>query len=555
MFYILKNGASFFKKRQEDILSAAFVIAASVALSRFLGLIRYRLLASYFGEDLKLLDSFIAASILPDAIFEVFIFGAIALAFIPVFSQYLSKEKLEKAWNYSSEMISIGLVLFLVVALVIGVFASLIAPIIAPGIIAKDPQAKHLIVKLLRIMILAEAFFVVSIFLTGILQSFQRFIVPAVASVFYNVGIIISIIFLSPVFGIYAPAIGMILGAILHLLVQLPLALSMGFKFKFQFNIKNKDVIETFHLMWPRSIAIGLVRLSDIINIALASIAAAGSIVAFNFAQVLQLVPISLFAGSIAQAALPSLAIEFSSKRNSQFKKIFSQSFHQILFLVLPAAAILAILRIPAVRLVFGAREFPWETTVLTGRVLIAFSIGITAQAASLLLIRGFHAIRDSYTPVKVNVLTITINIALSLYLILVLKLSIIYIALAYSIANILNATLLLYLLDRKVNFDKKELLVPVAKMIFISFLTAVSLYIPMKLLDQLVFDTTRTVGLILLTVIATVVGVIVYFFLSYLLKVEQVFVFYQFFKKLLKLPAKFTSPAPTSIDAQQPRP
>jgi len=412
MFYIFKNGANFFKKRQEDILSAAFVIAASVAISRLLGLVRYRLLASYFGHDIKLLDSFIAASILPDAIFEVFIFGAIALAFIPVFSKYLSKEKLNRAWEYSSEMITIGIIIFIVAALFIAIFAPFIASVIAPGIIAKDPLAKPLIARLMRVMIFAEAFFVISIFLTGILQSFQRFIVPAVASIFYNIGIIISIIFLVPVFGIYAPAIGMIFGALLHLVIQVPLAFSLGFKFKLHLDFKSKDVVETFVLMWPRSVALGLIRLSDIINIALASIAAAGSIVAFNFAQVLQLVPISLFAGSIAQAALPSLSIQFNSQKSSQFKKIFMESFHQILFLVLPAAAILAILRIPAVRLVFGAREFPWEMTVLTGRVLIAFSIGISAQAVSLLLTRSFYALRDSTTPLKVSIVAIGTNLA-----------------------------------------------------------------------------------------------------------------------------------------------
>src|SRR3990170_6245942 len=116
MLYILKNGANFFKKRQEDILSAAFVIGFSVALSRILGLVRYRLLASYFGDNIKLLDSFIAASILPEAIFEVLIFGTIALAFIPVFSQYLSKDKLEKAWHLSSAMITLSLVAFVVIS-------------------------------------------------------------------------------------------------------------------------------------------------------------------------------------------------------------------------------------------------------------------------------------------------------------------------------------------------------------------------------------------------------------------------------------------------------
>lgn len=555
MFHFFKNGANFFKKRQENILSAAFVIAFSVALSRVLGLIRYRLLAAHFGDELHLLDSFIAASILPEAIFEILIFGTIALAFIPVFSQYLSREKLEKAWQLSSTMITLGIGVFLVFSIIIFLAADILAPIIAPGIVSKDPNTASTIARLLRIMTLAQLFFVVSIFITGILQSFQRFLMPALASIFYNLGIIISIIFLVPALGIYAPAFGMILGALLHLVIQLPLALSLGFKFRPNFEIAKKDVKETISLMWPRSIALGLFRISDMINIALASIATVGSVVAFNFAQVLQNVPIALFAGSIAQAALPSLSIEFNAKRYDHFKKVFVESFHQILFLILPAAAILAILRIPTVRLVFGAREFPWELTVLTGRIVIAFSLGITAQALSLLITRGFYALRDSFTPVKVNVVTIATNITLSLIFILVLKLSLIYLAVAYSTASILNFLILLYLLDKKVNFDKKKLFLPAIKMGLISLVTAISLYIPMKLLDQLVFDTTRTVGLILLTAVATTVGLLVYVTLSWLFKVEQVVIFSNLAKRILVLPTRLTTPAPTSIDAQQPNP
>lgn len=555
MLHILKNGAGFFKKRQEDILSAAFVIIVSVAISRLLGLVRYRLLASYFGDDIRLLDSFIAAAIVPDSIFEILIFGTIALAFIPVFSKFLSRDKLARAWIFSSTMITLGALTFVAVSLVIFIFAGPIAGLVAPGIVAKDPLAQPLIARLMQVMIAAQLFFVISIFITGILQSFQRFLVPALASVFYNVGIIISIIFLSPVLGIYAPAVGMIIGALLHLVFQLPLALSLGFTLKPNFDFKSKEVVETLFLMWPRSIALALFRLVDIINIALASVASFGSIVAFNFAQVLGNVPIALFAASIAQAALPSLSIEFNAKRKEQFKTIFTRSLHQILFLILPAAAILAILRIPVVRLVFGAREFPWEVTVLTGKTLIAFSVGIAAQAVSLLITRGFYAVRDSLTPVKVNVATVTINIAASLIFVLVLKLSIIYLALSYSFAQILNAILLFYLLDRKIGFAKKELIWPAVKMLSISLFMAISLYIPMKLLDQLVFDTTRTIGLILLTTTAATVGLVVYTFLSWIFKVREVAIFYELAKKVIFLPSRLKSPAATTIDAQQPNP
>jgi putative peptidoglycan lipid II flippase len=557
MWRFLKNRAKIiFNKKQEDILSAAFVISVSVAASRILGLFRYRLLASYFGNDLKLLDSYVAASAVPDAIFEVLIFGAIALAFIPIFSKYLSKEKMEKAWAFSSTMITIGLVLFAIFAVLVMIFAGNIAPLIAPGLVAKQPETQIIIARLLRIMILAQLFFVISIFITGVLQSFQRFLVPALASVFYNVGIILAIIFLAPVIGIYSAAVGMIIGALLHLVIQLPLALSLGFKFKPNLNFKNDDVRETFSLMWPRSLAIGLSRLSDLVNIALVSIAAVGSIVSFNFAQVLQIAPIAFFATPIAQAALPSLSIQFNEEKKEEFKKLFLDSFHQILFLILPASAILAILRIPTVRLVFGAKQLPWDITVLTGRVLVAFSFGIAASAMSILITRGFHAARDSMTPVKVNLSTVAVNIVLSLTFVFVFHLSIIWLAVSYSFTNILNFLALLYLLDKKVGgFAKGELIAPTLKMLFITILMAISLYVPMKLLDQLVFDTTKVVGLLTLTIIAGVVGLFVYGLLSWVFKVKELEIYAIFLKRVISWPLKLATPDPTSIDAQEKNP
>ncbi len=552
MFYFLKNGAHIFKKKQEDILSAAFLISLSFVFAKILGFLKFRLLVAYFGSNLLLLDSYFAATALPDSIFEVLIYGTIALAFIPVFSQYLSRDKLQKAWELSSALITLGFLIFVIFALAFFFFADNLAPILAPGLVSQYPETRAIIAHLLQIVIFSQMFFVVSIFLTGILQSFQRFLVPALASIFYNLGVIISIIFLVPVFGIYAAAIGMIFGALLHLVVQLPLVQSFGFKFRPNFNFKNENVLEMLSLMWPRSITIGLTRLSEIINTALASLAIVGSIVALNFAQVLQVVPVSFFATSIAQAAFAFLSIEYNKGQKNQFKKLFVDSLHQILFLVLPVAVILAVLRVPTVRLIFGARDLPWETTVLTARTLLAFSIGIAAQAANLLLIRGFHAARDSMTPLKISIATTTVNISLSLILILVLHKSIIWLALSYSLANTLAALTMLYFLDKKVGgFAKKELLLPIFKIIFISFLTAVALYVPMKLLDQLVFDTTRTVGLILLTSIATLVGLLVYTGLSIILGVKEVYIFASFLKRVMSWPKKIISP--TSIETQNP--
>ena len=215
----------------------------------------------------------------------------------------------------------------------------------------------------------------------------------------------------------------------------------------------------------------------------------------------------------------------------------------------------MAVLRVPVVRLIFGARDFPWEITVLTGRVLIAFSIGIAAQSINLLLTRSFYAIKDSVTPLKVESFTISLNIAASLILVLIFHFPLVVLALNYSLANITTAMLLFYFLNRKVSFKKKELFLPAFKMLFISSVTAVCLYIPMKLLDQLVFDTTRVVGLLLLTGTAVIAGLAVYISLSWIFRVREVAIFYNLLKRVVSFPSRFAKPAPTSIESQQQNP
>jgi len=552
MWYFLKNGAkTIFNKTQEDILSAAFVIGASVVVAKLLSLVRYRLLAAYFGNQLQILDGYFAATTLMDSVFDTFVFGSIALAFIPVFSKYLEKEKLKQAWALASTMITLGFLFFLFFAIIFFFFSNEVATLLAPGLVQKYPLTQAKIARLLQIMVLSQSLMVISIFISGVLNSFKRFIIPALASVFYNVGIIISIIFLSPVFGIYSAAIGMILGAALHFLIQLPLILSLDFKFRLNLDFKNTDVKEVITLMWPRSITIGLSRASSVINVVLASISQLGSIVALNFAQVLQIAPTSLFAASLAQAAFVFLSIDANTNKSEKFKKLFTESFHQILFLVLPTAAILAVLRVPVVRLIFGAKDLPWDTTVLAARTLLAFSIGIAAASVNLLLIRAFHALRDSYTPVKITVLTTALNITMAVVFVFVLRLSIIYLALASSIDSILAAILMLFFLDRKVGgFNRKKLFLPSFKIILISLATAFALYVPMKLLDKLVFDTTRVVGLIVLTVIASAVGLGVYVFLSWIFGVEQLIIFSNFTKRVWTFPSRLKTPKPESIGA-----
>ena len=187
------------------------------------------------------------------------------------------------------------------------------------------------------------------------------------------------------------------------------------------------------------------------------------------------------------------------------------------------------------VRLVFGASNlFDWNSTVLTGRTLAYFSISLFAQAQVHLIARGFFALHDSKTPVVVGAISVVINTLLSLLLILFYHFDVWSLALSASVASIFNAVTLLYLLDRKIgHFNRYHLLVPGLKILLSGAVAGAGLYIPIKLLDQLVFDTTRTINLIILTGISTIVGLSVYLFLAWFLEVPQVIILSKLFRRV----------------------
>lgn len=210
---------------------------------------------------------------------------------------------------------------------------------------------------------------------------------------------------------------------------------------------------------------------------------------------------------------------------------------HQILFLTLPSTIFLIVLRIPVVRLTFGAAQFNWSDTVLTGRTLAFLAMGLAAQSVVLLFVRAFYALKDTKTPVLVSLLTVSINIILSIIFVKVLKLDVWSLGISYSAASDMSLFILFYFLDKKVGgFRAEDVYMPALKMILAALVAALALYIPVKALDQVIFDTTRTVNLIFLTAIASVFGIGIYLLLVWLLRVKELYVFGNMFKKLYRM-------------------
>jgi len=531
---LFKNGKLILLRRQSNILSAAFVIMVTVFASRILGLVRDRLLAgAFFGGNEWLLDTYFAAFRIPDMIFQLLVLGALSAAFIPVFSEYLTKNEKE-AYQISSSVINIVLLFFIIIAALTFIYADQLCRLIAPTF---SPERINLMVDLTRIMLLAQLFFCFSNFLTGVIQSHQRFLVPALSPVVYNLGIIFGIVFLVPIWGIYGPTIGVVIGAVLHLLVQLPLAIRLGFVYQFRaWHFTHPGVKEIARLMLPRTLALGINQIEATVAVFIATSLAVGSLSIFYFAQHLMNVPVGLFGSTIGQAALPSLSRETALKEAASFKKILTSSLFQVLFLVLPASAILLILRVPVVRLAFGAKNFPWQATILTGRILAFFTLAIICQSLVQILVRGFYALHDTKTPLIVGTIAVFTNVVLSIYLTFEQGYGVIGLAAAASLASLLHVISLLLLINRKVNgLIERESVLRSIKMLLATFFTLVFLWVPMRFLDRFILDTTRTINLIILTIITSLMGLLVYVSFAYFLKIEELAEYLSLIKRLGK--------------------
>lgn len=528
----VKKSIDLLTRRQTSIISAAFIIMATVVLSLILGLIRTRLILGIFGPGYN--GIYLYASLLPDTLFQLTIAGALSSAFIPVFSSYLVKGEEEEAHKVASTLLSIGLGIFLVLSLILIIFAPTLLQLFNLGN-NFTPQEMILMANLMRIIIFGQLLFIIASFFTALLQSYNHFFVPGLAAATYNLGIIIGVVFFSSLFGVYAIALGVIIGATSFVLLQVPLAKRIGFSFIPSIaHIKSEGVRKVGQLMWPRTITIVIMQSGTLFVASFISfLSHPGTMnTVFDCAKTLWYAPVSLFGATISQAAFPVLSRE--RERVADFKSTFISSFNQMLYLILPVSVLILVLRIPIVRLVFGAGKFDWPSTVLTGETLALFCFSIFAQALILLLLKGFYALHDTKTPLIISLVATVFLIICSYIFIFLYHWGVASLALAFTIQGILQLLVLFFLLEKKVGrFDKWPLAVSWSKILVSCIFTAFALYIPLKLLDQLVFDTTRTINLIFLTGISSLLGLSIYLFLTWFFDVKEAQTYILVFRKI----------------------
>lgn len=513
------NGKNLLLRRQSSIFSAALVIAIAYGLSMLLGILRERLLVAHFYACCKeQLDVYYAAFRLPDMLFQLVVTGALSAAFIPIFSEYLTREE-NLANRMASSLINLLLLFFLFLAVVVFIFARPFSSLITGNF---TPAQIDLMASMTRVMLLAQIFFLLSNFFAAMIQSHQRFLLPSLSPIVYNIGIILSIVFLSPMLGIWAAPAGVLLGSFLHLLIQLPLLIKLGFKYTLIFDFLDIGVRKILRLMVPRTLALAATQVEATVSLFLATSLAPGSLTLYYLAQRLVDLPVRLLGTSIGQAALPILSLQLAQKKEEEFTKTLNRSFSQILYFALPATALCLVLRVQFVRFAYGSKTFPWEATIATGRTLAAITLSIFAQCAIQLIVRAFYALHDTKTPFVIGIISVVTSITLSLLFIFTFNLGIFGLALAFSISNFINLFLLLFSFNARKKFILKGDVLNWLKMAFASFIAALFSWIVLKTLDVSVFDTTKSLPLLLLTIISLTVGLAVYLLISKIFRFNE---------------------------------
>ncbi|MDO8530393.1 MAG: murein biosynthesis integral membrane protein MurJ [bacterium] len=520
----------------KSISFASLILAGSYFLSAVLGLFRDRLLAGQFGAGNEL-DVYYAAFTIPDFIALILVFGAISSAIIPIFSTYLVDSE-DDAWRYASNLLNIFLVFLIAVCLIFIVFAPFFVSLIAPGFSEEKRQMTAL---LMRIMFLSPVILGISNIVSGILQVFKRFLVTALAPLLYNLGIIIGILFFVPRFGLVGLAFGVVLGGLLHLLIQIPVFLDSGFSYRPIFDFKHAGVVKTLKLMIPRSLGLGAGQLNTIATTAIASTLATGSIAILNLANNLSAMVVNAFAVSLSTAIFPAMALTYSKENKKEFEKKFSSAFLQIIFFTIPISILIFILRAQIVRVILGTGKFGWMDTRLTAACLGVFAFGLSAQGLIFILSKTFYAAHNTKIPAWISFGTVVLNVAMSLGFVALLNahglfysfvqfvmrlqgiedISMLALPIAFSTAGIAEALLLLFFIYKKFKvFSLREVGASLYKIALAGVMTAATAFLARQILVSYNIVNLQTfLGVFFQLVFAGTVGIACYIGMAFVLK------------------------------------
>ena len=527
-----------FGREYGNINQAALLLGFFAFLSQILGLLRDRFIAHLIGPSSSL-DTYYAAFRIPDLIFVSIASLVSVTVLIPFILNKMSGDTVTpEAKKFLNDIFSVFFYVMIFVSVVFFALMPYVVSFVAPGF-PSEMQSK--VADLSRIMLLSPVLLGLSNLFGTVTQIFRKFFIYALSPIFYNLGIIIGILFFYPVFGIYGLAYGVVLGAFMHFLIQLLASNQCGFTPRFSGSINFADVQRTVLVSLPRTLGLSFNNIALILIVSFASYLKEGSISVFNLSLNLQSVPLGIIGLSYAVAAFPILTKSYTSGKLEDFNNHLKSAARAIIFWSLPVSFLFIVLRAQIVRVILGSGSFSWENTRLVAASLAVFSVSIMAQGLIALFARAYYAGGNTKRPLSINFIS-SISIALFSLLFLymfnnylnfkyfiesVLKVSdiagteVLMLPLAYSFGTILNFILLLFYIKKDLIREKQFIIKTFFQSLSASFFMGVASYLGLNILSS-VFDTTRFMGIFLQGFISGIFGILVGLFVLYLLGSEE---------------------------------
>ncbi|NLW59435.1 MAG: murein biosynthesis integral membrane protein MurJ [Firmicutes bacterium] len=504
-----------------QLARTAGMISGMILFSRLLGFVREALTANLFTRAET--DPFFAAFVIPDFMYYLLVGGALSAAFIPLFSEYLAKGEEDEGWKMASTFLNVTIILLAFFSLLGIVFARQLAPLQAYQM--KEGKLE-LLIELTRMMFPAVFFTALAGLMGGVLNSYQRFFIPAFGPILYNVGIILGAWFLGPRFGIKGMAFGVVTGAIANFLTQAMAVKQISGYNPFYINLQHPGYKKMIRLMIPAILGLSATQLNIWITTNMASALPEGSITYLRLAQRLVLLPLGIFASAVSTAFFPTLSQLTAVGKWAEFKDNLILGIRVILFITIPSAFGFITMRTEIIRLLYERGEFTPLQSELTAYALFFYSLGLFAHGVIQILPRGFYALKDTITPVKVSIASVLLSIGLNYLFLKYTPLQHGGLALSFSLMGVANMLLSFALLRKKVGGLRTGKLIKTgtqATSAALGMSVVVRLFLPLwtRFLAGLAF--TVNLNRLLQVMGGIGVGVVVYMALAALLRMEEV--------------------------------
>jgi len=460
----------------KSVAKSASVIGIATLLSRLLGFIRDMVIARLFGIYVYA-QAFVVAFKIPNSFRDMFGEGATNAVFVPVFSEYIAKRSKQEFWELVNVILNLMLVI-LMAATVLGMaFAPLIVRLIAPGF-ASEPYKLATTIKLTRIIFPYILLISLSAYAMGILNSLKHFALSALAPCLLNISIIIFAMLFGE--GIKGLSLGVLVGGILQLAIQIPLLYKKGFRLDLFRRFRHPAARTIGILMLPRLLSSCIYQLNNFVDSifgSLATIVGEGGVVVLYFAYRLIQFPLGIFSNALSQAILPTMSTQALEGNPEHLRRTLSWGLRASFFVLLPASIAFMVLAQQIISCLFQGGRFDIHSAQLTAQVLFFYSIGLFAYGAKKILQSCFFALKDTVTPAKIAALSLALNIILNAILMFPLKIA--GLALATSISGIVTFIILFVLLKKRLEgFPAREIIISFSRILAASLCMGLACYL-----------------------------------------------------------------------------